>query len=142
VSTREAEVSGIEVLGVDNICFATGDLNQARAFYESQLGLEVKFAFPQASIVGYRLGPEEPGLLIRAQEDLEPSMPRATPRLWLEVADARATAATLADAGIAPLAVPFEINTGWVVEISDPWGNILGFTDYTKDPARGRKASG
>jgi predicted enzyme related to lactoylglutathione lyase len=139
---QEAAVSGIEVLGVDNIMFAVGDLNQARAFYESKLGLEVKFALPQAGIVGYRLGPEEPGLLIRAQEGLEPTMPRDTPRLWLEVADARATAATLADAGITPLAAPFEINTGWVVEIGDPWGNVLGFTDYSKDPARGRRASG
>ncbi len=30
----------------------------------------------------------------------------------------------------------FEINTGWVVEVADPWSNIIGLTDYVKDPAK------
>ena len=30
----------------------------------------------------------------------------------------------------------FEINTGWVVEFADPWGNVIGLTDYAKDPAK------
>lgn len=134
---RESFMGDIDILGVDNILLAVGDLTEARAFYEGNLGLEVKFAFPQVGIVGYRLGSDEPGLLIRAQA-ISSTAPRDTPRLWLEVADARVTAATLATAGVTPLKEPYEINTGWVVEISDPWGNVLGFTDYTKDPARGR----
>jgi hypothetical protein len=24
--------------------------------------------------------------------------------------------------------------TGWTVEIPDPWGNVIGLTDYTKQP--------
>ncbi len=130
-------MAGIEVLGVDNIMLGVGDLDAARAFYEGALGLPVKFAFPQAGIVGYRLGAEEPGLLLRAQP-LAEAPPRETPRVWLEVPDARAAAAALRSSGIAPLGEPREINTGWVVEVADPWGNVLGLTDYAKDPAKGR----
>lgn len=127
------------MLGVDNIMLAVGDLEQARAFYESTLGLPVKFAVPQAGVVGYRLGPEEPGLMIRVQA-LQPSPPRDTPRVWLEVRDARAAAAALRDRGARILGQPMEILTGWAVEVTDPWGNVLGLTDYVKDPAKGRQA--
>lgn len=128
----------LEVLGVDNIMLAVGDLEQARAFYESTLGLPVKFAVPQAGVVGYRLGDEEPGLMIRVQ-GLSPSPPRDTPRIWLEVKDARAAANALRQAGARILGEPMEILTGWAVELADPWGNVLGLTDYVKDPSKGRK---
>lgn len=128
---------GLDILGVDNIMLAVGDLEQARAFYETTLGLPVKFAVPQAGVVGYRLGPEEPGLMIRVQS-LQPSPPRDTPRIWLEVRDARQAAAALRERGARVLGQPMEILTGWAVEIADPWGNVLGLTDYVKDPAKGR----
>jgi predicted enzyme related to lactoylglutathione lyase len=127
----------IEVLGVDNILFAVGDLAQARAFYESQLALPVKFVVPEAGIVCYRLGREEPGLLLRAQA-LAPTPPRDTPRVWLEVADARSAARDLAARGVAVLKEPSEVMTGWVVEFADPWGNVVGLTDYTKFPSKAR----
>lgn len=131
-------MSELEVLGVDNIMLAVGDLKEARGFYEATLGLPVKFAVPQAGVVGYRLGPEEPGLMIRVQP-LPPSPPRDTPRIWLEVKDARAAAAALRQKGARILSEPMEILTGWAVELADPWGNVLGLTDYLKDPAKGRK---
>jgi hypothetical protein len=55
------------------------------------------------------------------------------------VADARKAAACLAAAGIAPLDDPFPVATGWTVEIADPWGNVIGFTDYGKRPELGRR---
>jgi predicted enzyme related to lactoylglutathione lyase len=128
----------ISILGVDNVLFAVGDLATARVFYEDRLGLKVKFAAPEHGIVGYALGSEEPGLVVR-QEVLSDSTPRATPKVWLEVADARAAAEILAGAGVLPLADPFEIRTGWTVEVSDPWGNIVGLTDYVKAPAMARR---
>ncbi len=128
----------LDVLGVDNIMLAVGDLAQARAFYETTLGLPVKFAVPQAGVVGYRLGPEEPGLLIRLQA-MPPTPPRDTPRIWLEVRDARAATAALRERGARILGEPMEILTGWAVEFTDPWGNVLGLTDYVKDPSRGRQ---
>ncbi len=132
-------MSELEVLGVDNVMLAVGDFQQARQFYEATLGLPVKFAVPEAGIVGYRLGPEEPGLMIRVQA-LEPSAPRATPRVWLEVRDARAAAAALRQRGARVLGEPMEILTGWAVEVADPWGNVLGLTDYVKQPSKGRAA--
>ena len=134
-------MADLEVLGVDNIMLAVGNLEQARRLYESTLGLPVKFAVPQAGVVGYRLGGEEPGLMIRVQA-LPPSPPRDTPRVWLEVRDARAAAAALRAKGVRILGEPMEILTGWAVELADPWGNVLGLTDYLKDPARGRMSAG
>jgi len=75
------------------------------------------------------------------QEALSDSRPRATPKVWLEVRDARAAAAILASAGVVALANPFEIPTGWTVEIADPWGNVVGLTDYVKAPTMARRTS-
>ena len=110
----------ISILGVDNVLFAVGDLAAARAFYEDRLGLKVKFAAPEHGIVGYALGSEEPGLVLR-QEVLADSTPRATPKVWLEVADARAAAQILEGAGILPLTDPFEIRTGWAARSVPTW---------------------
>ena len=32
-----------------------------------------------------------------------------------------------------------EVQTGWVVEVTDPWGNGVGLTDYKKQPEPGRR---
>jgi hypothetical protein len=34
-----------------------------------------------------------------------------------------------------------QIPTGWTVEIADPWGNVLGLTDYVKAPTMARRTS-
>jgi predicted enzyme related to lactoylglutathione lyase len=60
--------------------------------------------------------------------------------VWLEVKDARAAAAALRQRGASILGQPMEIVTGWAVEVADPWGNVLGLTDYVKQPSRGRQA--
>jgi len=127
----------IEVLGIDNVMISVGDLPQARQFYEGPLGLPLKFVVDAYGIAGYRLGIEEPGLVLKVA-DIPLAPARLTPRLWLEVADACAVAQRLLEQGIPLLQDPFEVATGWAVECADPWGNVLGFTDYVKDPAKGR----
>jgi predicted enzyme related to lactoylglutathione lyase len=127
-------VLALELLGVDNLLFAVGDLDRALAFYRDQLGLPVRFAFPEVGIVGFSLGADHTGLILRQQDALPEAPPRPTPRAWLVVADARAADAALRAAGITPLALPFAVRTGWTVEIADPWGNVLGLTDYTSAP--------
>ncbi|MEU8657970.1 VOC family protein [Actinoplanes philippinensis] len=124
------------VRGIDNVLFAVGDLATAVDFYAGRLGLPLAFRMDGAGVALFRLGDETPGLMVRQT----PGAARATagPRLWLEVADARAAAAGLAEAGVAPLAEPFPVATGWTVEVADPWGNVVGFTDYTTMPGRGR----
>ena len=128
-----------EVLGVDNVLFAVGDFARARDFYGNRLGLEVKFEFDQIGIIGFRLGPEEPGLVVRVQEVPERAADPTSARVWLEVPDARAAAAQLLDAGLEPVGEAREINTGWVIEFADPWGNVVGLADYVKQPERGRR---
>ena len=88
-----------------------------------------------------RGGDEEPGLLVRAG-DVPLGPPRPSPRLWLEVPDARAAGAALAAAGVALLGEPRELRTGWLVEVADPWGNVIGLTDYRNAPERARRAAG
>jgi predicted enzyme related to lactoylglutathione lyase len=121
-----------EVLGIDNVLISVGDLDEAARFYADKLGLPVRMRFDEAGIVLFGIGPEEPGLLARRSE--EPT----SARLWLEVPDARQTAEVLAGRGVTPLAPPFNVHTGWTVEVADPWGNVIGFTDYTLQPERGR----
>lgn len=133
-------MNALEVLGVDNVLLAVGDLETALEFYGRKLALPLKFQVPDMGIAGFRLGPEEPGLFIRAG-DVPPQGPRDSPRLWLEVPDARRAAGELRAGGIKPVAEPFEVATGWTVEIADPWGNVIGLTDYKKAPARARKAT-
>ncbi|MFJ3774308.1 VOC family protein [Streptomyces sp. NPDC090075] len=129
-----------ELLGFDNVLIPVGDLTAAVAFYE-RAGFAVGFRFDEGGIALLRVGGETPGILLRAEEGLghRPAV-WAAPRVWLEVPDARVAARRLKDAGIAVLDEPFSVATGWTVEVADPWGNVLGFTDYIKRPELGRRA--
>ncbi|MFI6880133.1 VOC family protein [Streptomyces sp. NPDC050400] len=126
------------ILGFDNVLFPVGDLPEAVAFYE-RAGFPVKFRLDEAGIALLGVGKETPGLLLRAEDDYghrPPPWPAA--RLWLEVPDARAAADALTAAGIEILDPPFSTSTGYVVEFADPWGNVIGFTDYLKRPELAR----
>ncbi|WP_425830357.1 VOC family protein [Streptomyces fractus] len=128
----------LDILGFDNTLLPVGDLAEAVAFYE-RVGFPVKCRIDEAGIALLAAGKETPGLLLRAEEGFghrPPAWPAA--RLWLEVPDARATADTLRAAGIDLLDPPFSTSTGHVVEFADPWGNVIGFTDYLKRPELAR----
>ncbi|MFQ6144890.1 VOC family protein [Streptomyces seoulensis] len=128
-----------ELLGFDNVLLPVGDLDEAVRFY-GRAGFEVAFRLDEARIALLKVGGETPGVLLRAEEALgRRTPPWPSPRIWLEVPDARAAARELARAGIALLDEPSAVATGWTVEIADPWGNVLGFTDYTKRPELGRR---
>jgi predicted enzyme related to lactoylglutathione lyase len=128
-----------ELLGFDNVLLPVGDLGEAVGFYE-RAGFAVGFRFDEAGIALLRVGGETPGILLRLEEGLgHRPPPWPSPRLWIEVPDARAAGLRLAAAGIDPLEGPFPVATGWTVEIADPWGNVLGFTDYAKRPELGRR---
>ncbi|WP_329289924.1 VOC family protein [Streptomyces sp. NBC_01455] len=128
-----------ELLGLDNVLLPVGDLGAAVSFYE-RAGFPVAFRLDEAGIALLKVGKETPGLLLRLEEELSPRPPVwASARVWLEVRDARATADALTAAGIRPLAPVFPVATGRTVEIADPWGNVIGFTDYTKRPELARR---
>ncbi|MBQ1094679.1 VOC family protein [Streptomyces sp. b94] len=128
-----------ELLGFDNVLLPVGDLGAAVDFYE-RAGFPVAFRLDEAGIALLKAGGETPGILLRAEEGFgqrPPPWPSA--RVWLEVADARTAARALRDAGVAPLDEPFSVATGWTVEFADPWGNVIGLTDYSRRPELGRR---
>ncbi|MDR6975578.1 putative enzyme related to lactoylglutathione lyase [Streptomyces sp. 3330] len=128
-----------ELLGFDNLLLPVGDLGEAVGFYE-RAGFTVGLRFDEAGIALLKVGGETPGVLLRHEEALgHRPPPWPSPRVWLEVPDARAAARRLTEAGIPPLDPPFSTSTGWTVEIADPWGNVLGFTDYLKRPELARR---
>ncbi|MFE5819804.1 VOC family protein [Streptomyces sp. NPDC056479] len=128
-----------ELLGFDNVLLPVGDLAEALGFYE-RAGFTVGFRLDEAGIAMLKVGGETPGLLLRQEEAVAHRPPPwPSPRVWLEVPDARAAARALRDAGVEPLDAPFSVATGWTVEIADPWGNVIGFTDYSKRPELGRR---
>ena len=127
-----------ELLGFDNVLLPVGDLAEAVAFYE-RAGFGITARLDEAGIAVLRVGAETPGLLLRVEESLgHRPPPWASPRVWLEVPDAKAAARALTAAGVTPLDAPVSVATGWTVEIADPWGNVIGFTDYRKRPELAR----
>ncbi|MPY35772.1 VOC family protein [Streptomyces adustus] len=129
-----------ELLGLDNVLLPVGDLGEAVRFYE-RAGLPAAFRLDDAGIALLKVGKETPGVLLRLDEALDHRPPPwASPRLWLEVPDARSAARALAAAGITTLEEPFSTATGWTVEFADPWGNVIGLTDYAKRPELARRA--
>ncbi|MEW1643162.1 MULTISPECIES: VOC family protein [unclassified Streptomyces] len=128
-----------ELLGFDNVLLPVGDLAEAVGFYE-RAGFTVGFRLDEAGIALLKVGGETPGVLLRHEEGLgHRPPPWPSPRVWLEVPDARRAAAHLTAAGVALLDPPFSVATGWTVEIADPWGNVLGLTDYSKRPELARR---
>ncbi|MEU9366076.1 VOC family protein [Streptomyces avermitilis] len=127
-----------ELLGFDNVLLPVGDLDEAVAFYQLA-GFPLAFRLDEAGIALLKVGGETPGVLLRQEDELARRPPLwASPRVWLEVRDARITARALAGAGVPPLDEPFPVATGWTFEVADPWGNVIGFTDYSKRPELGR----
>ncbi|MFF7900549.1 VOC family protein [Streptomyces sp. NPDC088817] len=127
-----------ELLGFDNVLLPVGDLSETVGFYE-RAGFAVAFHLQEAGIALLKAGGETPGILLREEEFGHRPPPWPSPRVWLEVPDARTAARALTRAGIELLDEPFAVATGWTVEIADPWGNVLGFTDYGKRPELGRR---
>ncbi|MET7357386.1 VOC family protein [Streptomyces sp. NPDC005562] len=128
------------LLGFDNVLFPVGDLGAAVEFYE-RAGFPVTFRLDEIGLAILKVGEETPGVLLRVEEGIIPrTAPWPSPRIWLEVRDARAKGRALTAAGVPLLAEPFSVATGWTVEIADPWGNVVGFTDYLKRPELARGA--
>lgn len=128
-----------ELLGFDNVLLPVGDLSEAVGFYE-RAGFAIGFRLDEAGIALLKVGGETPGILLREEEGVgHRPPPWPSSRVWLEVPDARKAAQRITAAGIELLDAPFSVATGWTVEIADPWGNVIGFTDYSKRPELARR---
>ena len=125
----------MEVWGVDIIVFSVGDLTQAVQYYE-RMGLKLAFRSDQVGVLVFEIGAESPKLLLTKEGPI--SAGPGAPRLWLEVSDVLAVAQELKEKGCRFVREPFQIPTGWLTEVADPWGNVIGFTDYATQPEFGR----
>lgn len=124
----------MDVLGIDNVFVEVGDLDMAARFYQDLLGMPVAKRFDDMGSILFQIGAETPGLGVK-----EVQAPRVgAQKIWFEVPDARAAAAELRAAGVSLLTPALLIPTGWVFEVIDPWGNVIGFTDYVAKPELGR----
>ena len=110
----------------DNYFFPENDFEATKRFYADVLDLAVKFDFSSMGMVAYRIGDDEPALILKDTSRFSD----AKPALWIEVEDVAAQYAKMKERGVRFLSEPFQIKTGWAVEFEDPSGNRLGITDY------------
>ncbi|MDH6310358.1 putative enzyme related to lactoylglutathione lyase [Dysgonomonas sp. PFB1-18] len=113
----------------DNFFLPSGNLEESCDFYEKILGLNLKFDFSDMGMVAYKVGQEEPAIILK---DVS-RFPDFKPTIWFEVDNVSDTYRDLKAKGVVFFSEPFRIKTGWAVEFSDPSGNRLGITDYNKE---------
>nr|WP_300149975.1 hypothetical protein [Propionicimonas sp.] len=94
------------------------------AWYERVAGLRVTLRTPDLAVLD--VGGDVAGVVLVRSESVTPA------RLWFEVADAAAVAREVGT-------TTFPIPTGLTAEVVDPWGNKVGFTDYTLRPELARR---
>ena len=70
----------------DNYFFPAKDFKATKHFYADVLGLAVKFDFSSMGMVAYRIGDDEPALILKDTS----RFPDAKPALWIEVEDVAA----------------------------------------------------
>jgi predicted enzyme related to lactoylglutathione lyase len=117
----------------DNYFLPAPNLEKGREFYQDILGLSVKFDFSEHGLLAFKVGNEEPAIILRNHPGVKPS-------ILFEVDDVRVTYSELTEKGVKFLLEPYEINTGLAAEFEDPFGNRLGITDYSKAPQYLKKA--
>ena len=115
-----------EPLGIDNVFVEVTDLDEGVAWYERAAGLRAKVRTPDMAVLD--VGGDVAGVVLVRAGAVTPA------KLWFEVADATAVAAELGT-------TTFSIPTGVTTEIADPWGNRIGFTDYSRRPELARTAA-
>jgi predicted enzyme related to lactoylglutathione lyase len=112
----------------DNFFIPVDSLEQAKKFYRDTLGLPVHFDFEEIGMTAFKVGSQEPAII--AQE--RSKHPKARPSILFKVENVMKTYEELKNKGVKFLTEPYEIYTGLAVQFEDPFGNLLGLTDYSK----------
>ncbi|MEO8821257.1 MAG: VOC family protein [Ginsengibacter sp.] len=110
----------------DNLFLGATDLEKAKLFYHDILGLEIKFDFSDKGMIAFKVGNNEPAIILK---DLT-RFPATNPTIWFKVDSVHKCYDEMKNKGIVFLSEPYKILTGRAVEFKDPTGNILGITDY------------
>lgn len=117
----------------DNFFLPADNLDTAKYFYKNKLGLDIKFDFSERGMVAFKVGDNEPAIILRKADNVKPA-------ILFTVDNVRQAYEELKQKGVEFLSEPFEIMTGLSVEFTDPFGNKFGLTDYSKMPQlRGQK---
>ncbi len=112
----------------DNFFIGVNDLTEARKYYEDVLGLQLKFDFSDKGMMAFRVGQEEPAIILKDEKLYS----NVKPTIWFEVDDVKKVYDRLIKRKIKFLSEPFLIKTGLAVEFEDPFGNRFGITDYCR----------
>jgi predicted enzyme related to lactoylglutathione lyase len=112
----------------DNFFLPSNDLAEAKVFYQGLLGLPIKFDFSDMGMVAFKIGENEPAIILKDTRKFSD----VKPTIWFVVDDVPEEYRRLTEKGLKFLTPPFEIHTGMAVEFEDPFGNRLGLTDYSK----------
>ena len=112
----------------DNFFLPSGNLKKGKEFYQDLLGLPVKFDFSDMGMIAFKVGENEPAIILK---DIS-KFPDSKPTIWFIVTNVQDEYKRLSAKGLKFLSSPFEIHTGMAVEFEDPSGNRLGLTDYSK----------
>lgn len=116
------------MLQYDNYFLPVEDMEKAKKYYSNSLGLQVKFDFSDKGMIAYRIGNEEPAIILKDKKkfvDMKPT-------IWFVVQNVYESYKEMQSKGVVFLTEPFKIGTGTAVEFEDPFGNRLGITDYNK----------
>jgi len=112
----------------DNFFLPSNNLKKGKEFYQDILGLPVKFDFLDMGMIAFKVGDNEPAIILKDTS----KFPEAKPTIWFKVDSVQEEYKRLNGKGLKFLSEPFEIHTGMAVEFEDPSGNRLGLTDYAK----------
>jgi predicted enzyme related to lactoylglutathione lyase len=112
----------------DNFFLGVDNLEEAKGYYSEILGLNMKFDFSDKGMIAFRVGEEEPAIILKDKA----MFPNIKPTIWFTAEDVKKEYSKLIKKGVVFLTEPFEIGTGHAVEFDDPFGNRLGITDYIK----------
>jgi predicted enzyme related to lactoylglutathione lyase len=112
----------------DNFFLPSLNLKKGKEFYQDILGLAVKFDFSDMGMIAFKVGDNEPAIILKDAN----MFPDAKPTIWFVVNSVQEEYKRLTAKGLKFLSEPFEIHTGIAVEFEDPYGNRLGLTDYSK----------
>ena len=110
----------------DNFFLGVNNLSEAKEYYQTVLGLQLKFDFSTKGMVAFKVGDEEPAIILKDKNIFS----SVKPTIWFEVENVEMEYKKLSENGVVFLSEPFHINTGMAVEFEDPFGNTLGITDY------------
>jgi predicted enzyme related to lactoylglutathione lyase len=112
----------------DNFFLPSSDLKRGKEFYQDILGLPVKFDFSNMGMIAFKVGNNEPAIILKDTRVFT----ETKPTIWFVVENVQEEYKRLGAQGLKFLSVPFEIHTGMAVEFEDPFGNRLGMADYSK----------